>query len=72
MEKEKDSLSRRKFLSTAAAVGAIGTLGISGIVSACGKNNKTGDYPDLPPINDRAPAGKKIKAGLVGCGDRGT
>lgn len=72
MEKENKSVSRRKFLGTAAAVGTIGALGISGIVSACGKKTKTGDYPDLPPMDDIAPAGKKLKAGLVGCGNRGT
>lgn len=72
MDKEVSSVSRRKFLETAAAVGTIGAIGIGSLVSACGKKAKTGDYPDLPPINDKAPAGKKIKAGLVGCGNRGT
>jgi len=72
MEKENKSVSRRKFIGTAAAVGTIGALGISGIVTACGKKTKTGDYPDLPPMDDIAPAGKKLKAGLVGCGNRGT
>jgi len=72
MEKEKQSVSRRKFLGTAAAVGTIGALGVSGIISACGKKTKIGDFPDLPPINDIAPAGEKLKAGLVGCGNRGT
>ena len=72
MDKEVSSVSRRKFLETAAAVGTIGAIGLGSLVSACGKKAKTGDYPDLPPINDKAPAGKKIKAGLVGCGNRGT
>lgn len=67
---EKDQLSRRNFLEKSALIGAAGLAGISAL-SACSKKSKTVDYK-FPPLHDKAPDGKTIKAGLVGCGNRGT
>jgi len=67
---EKDQLSRRNFLEKSAIIGAAGLAGISAL-SACSKKSKAVDYK-FPPLHDKAPDGKTIKAGLVGCGNRGT
>ena len=65
-------MGRRDFLSYSAALGALGVLG----VSSCAKRDKmvplrvAGTYyvPELP---DKAPEGRELKVGLVGCGGRG-
>ncbi len=67
MEKKKSQLSRRSFLGNAVAVSAIGALGVQGIVSACGRKKIT-----IPVPPDSAPDGPVLKAGLIGCGGRGT
>ena len=75
-------ISRRKFLiSSGAAVGAAGLLGGSGLVTACSSAESTsakqvplrekGSYY-LPEMPDKAISGKALKAGLIGCGGRGT
>lgn len=63
-------MDRRSFLEKAVAAGAITTIGAAGI-NAC-KRDLSNKELGLPPMLDRAPDGKKLKAGLVGCGDRGT
>ena len=67
---DKNRLSRRNFLEKSAVLGAAGIAGISALGS-CSRNAKTVDYA-FPPILDRAPDGRKLKAGLIGCGNRGT
>jgi hypothetical protein len=67
MEKKKTQLSRRNFLGNALAVSAVGALGVQGLVSACGRKKIT-----LPTPLDSAPDGPVLKAGLIGCGGRGT
>jgi predicted dehydrogenase len=67
---EKNQLSRRYFLEKTALIGAAGLAGISAL-NSCGKKSKAVDY-DFPPLYDKAPDGKKLRAGLVGCGNRGT
>lgn len=67
---EKDQLSRRNFLGKSALIGAAGLAGLSAI-SSCSKNTKAVDY-EFPPLLDKAPDGKKLRAGLIGCGNRGT
>ncbi len=77
-----NSLSRRKFLSGAATVGAMGALGAGTITACAGGNNpkgsdsgifdfKTREY-HLPPMLDIAPDGPVLKAGVIGCGGRGS
>ena len=73
----ENKISRRKFLTYSAAVGATGLVGAS-LLSSCGKGNggskplrKAGEYY-LPELPDKAIEGKEIKVGLVGCGGRGS
>ena len=67
---EKNQLSRRNFLEKSALIGAAGLAGMSAL-SSCSKNSKSVDY-DFPPLLNKAPDGEKIRAGLIGCGNRGT
>ncbi len=67
---DKNQLSRRNFLEKSALIGAVGLAGI-GALSSCSKKAKAVDY-NFPPLPDKAPDGKTIRAGLVGCGNRGT
>ena len=70
MGKEKSGINRRRFLESTALAG-IGILGASAIISGC-KDVKDGKALGLPPILKAAPKGKTLRAGLVGCGNRGT
>lgn len=65
---QKKSLSRRKFLGDAAAIGAIGALGVGAVVSSCSRR-PTYVAPVFP---DQAPDGRVLRAGVIGCGGRGT
>jgi predicted dehydrogenase len=67
---EKSQLSRRNFLGKSAVIGAAGVIGMNALAS-CSSKTKTVDYA-FPTILDKAPDGKKLRAGLVGCGNRGT
>ncbi|MCJ7446261.1 MAG: Gfo/Idh/MocA family oxidoreductase [Bacteroidales bacterium] len=63
-EKGKN-IGRRKFISDAAiAAAAISSIGI---VTACKKKKEK-----LPELLTSAPDGRVLKAGLIGCGGRGT
>lgn len=76
--KEKD-LSRRKFLTNAAIIGAA-SMAAPAILASCSGGNgngkqtplkKEGEYyvPELP---DKAIDGKELKVGVIGCGGRGS
>jgi predicted dehydrogenase len=67
---EKNSLSRRRFLEKSAVLGAAGLTGLHALTS-CKKGNSHSDY-FFPPFYDKAPDGVKLRAGLIGCGNRGT
>jgi len=67
---EKSQLSRRNFLEKSALIGAAGVIGMNALTS-CSSKTKTVDYV-FPTVLDKAPDGKKLRAGLVGCGNRGT
>jgi myo-inositol 2-dehydrogenase / D-chiro-inositol 1-dehydrogenase len=62
------SKSRREFLGDAAGLGLLGTLGAGYLLSSCSQREK---YRTPVPA-DIAPDGPLLKAGLVGCGGRGT
>lgn len=64
---ENKAFSRRKFLGTT-ALGAAGVIGVAGLASCAGKSL---DLTIIAPLK-RAVDGKPIKAGLIGCGGRGT
>lgn len=70
MKEKEGSISRRKFLGNTAAIGAVTTLGVAALASAC--SNETTKNIVIPVPPDQAPDGPVLKAGLVGCGGRGT
>jgi predicted dehydrogenase len=63
-------MDRRKFLSNSIISGAAVVAGGS-ILNSCNSQNNELNY-EFPPMLDSAPDGKLLKAGLVGCGSRGT
>ncbi len=65
---EKKSVSRRNFLGTT-ALGAAGVIGVASLASAC-SDKKIKVSIVHPPL--KADKGLPIKAGLIGCGGRGT
>ena len=77
----RNNFSRRKFLAGAAAVGAAGAMGV-GTLTSCGGNKQEStsqvnyDWQPrelkLPPMPDIAPDGPVLKAGVIGCGGRGS
>ena len=76
----KNNFSRRKFLSGAAVVGAVGIMGV-GILASCaggGKQTPGVSYDwepfeyKYPPLFEKASEGKELKAGIIGCGGRGS
>lgn len=64
------NLNRRSFLGKTALAG-IGIAGAGALLSSCKRQPDNKDL-GLPPILRGAPKGKKLKAGLVGAGARGT
>jgi myo-inositol 2-dehydrogenase / D-chiro-inositol 1-dehydrogenase len=68
MDQKSKALSRRKFLGDAAAISAIGALGVGAVVSSCSRRPAY----TAPVFPDQAPDGQLIRAGVVGCGGRGT
>ena len=68
---QKLELSRRKFLSNS-TLGAVGALGAIGLMGSCSGSEKKGLEPQLPELLNEAPDGRVLKAGLIGCGGRGT
>lgn len=71
-EKQKNNdLSRRKFISTG-TMATLGTIGAAGILASCKGGEEKKTEQALPVMLDMAPDGKPLKAGLIGCGGRGT
>ena len=77
----ENNFSRRKFLTGAATVGAVGALGVGPLASCSsgGGSSATGGIYDwkqreytFPPLLDEVPAGNVLKAGVIGCGGRGS
>ncbi len=67
---KKEDNNRREFLKKSALAGSLGILGMS-VLNSC-KGKRSPEELDLPPLTDRAPNGKKLSVGLIGCGHRGT
>ena len=68
----KPNLSRRNFLGRAAAVGAVGAISPA-LITSCAPKGKTKVVEYLNcTLLDKAPDGPELKAGLIGCGGRGT
>lgn len=70
MESKKD-FSRRKFISNT-AMATIGTMGAIQLLNSCAENSSKRNEIKLPELLSQAPDGKILKAGLIGCGGRGT
>jgi myo-inositol 2-dehydrogenase / D-chiro-inositol 1-dehydrogenase len=66
--KIKPGIDRRNFITKT----ALGTLGAAGILTSCSGPSSKKDEIQLPKLLNQAPDGKVIKAGLIGCGGRGT
>ena len=81
--KKENKLSRRTFLKSSALAGTAGVIGVSGatgFLSSCSsdseKKGKTalrepGGYY-IPELPDLADDGKELRAGVIGCGGRGS
>ena len=63
--------SRRRFLENTAAIGAIGAIGASQLIRSCAPGETTADVVE-PSFLSTAPEGQALKAGVVGCGGRGS
>lgn len=68
MNKPK-STNRRQFLGDTMALGLLGTLGTGYLLSSCNQQKEKYTPPVFP---EQAPDGRPLKAGLIGCGGRGT
>ena len=71
---KNSKLDRRSFLKTS-TLGTLGTVSIPAILGSCsGEASRETKLKDVPVIDllEKAPDGKQLKAGLVGCGGRGT
>jgi len=66
----KNSISRRSFLGKAAAAGAAGAV-MPSLMNSCAPDGRMKDVI-VPAFLDQAPDGPELKAGLIGCGGRGT
>ena len=82
--KKENNLTRRSFLKTSAVAGAVGVIGTgsAGLLTSCSGGTKgngganaplrePGSYY-IPELPDLATDGKELKAGVVGCGGRGS
>ncbi|WP_165021349.1 MULTISPECIES: Gfo/Idh/MocA family oxidoreductase [unclassified Dysgonomonas] len=79
--KKENKISRRSFLKNSALVGVLGTMGTGGaaLLTSCGGKTEiklqplkeAGTYY-LPDLMDIAKDGKELKAGVIGCGGRGS
>ena len=81
--KKENNLSRRNFLKTTALAGTVGVIGgggATGFLSSCSSDHKKTDNAPLrepgsyyiPNLPDLADDGKELKAGVIGCGGRGS
>lgn len=66
---KRSGISRRNFLGKAAFAGAAGIV-VPTIITSCSR--KKGKEVVVPVMLDKAPDGPLLKAGLIGCGGRGT
>jgi predicted dehydrogenase len=72
MTNQNKSMSRRKFFGDAAAISAVGAIGLGYLASSCSRKIGNETPPGITPLLEKAPDGKPLKAGLIGCGGRGT
>ena len=81
--KKENSISRRSFLKSTAMAGALGAIGTgsASVLTSCagGGESATANKPlkepgtyYIPELPDKATDGKELKAGIIGCGGRGS
>ncbi|MFC1499744.1 Gfo/Idh/MocA family protein [Candidatus Zixiibacteriota bacterium] len=72
MSEKKDGPNRREFIEIAGLVGAAGAAGL--MAAGCSGGGVGDTYADYqyPDMLETAPDGPVLKAGLIGCGGRGT
>jgi len=68
---DKKDLSRRSFI-TKTTLASIGAIGAANMMSSCTDSGTGRKKEKLPVLLDQAPGGKLLRAGLIGCGGRGT
>src|SRR5690554_5249843 len=61
-------IDRRNFIAKT----AFGSLGAAGFLSSCSDNRSSKEEIRPPQLLEQAPDGQVLKAGLIGCGGRGT
>jgi len=66
---KNSGISRRNFLGKAATVGVAGVI-VPSIITSCVRETKK--VIPIPAMLDQAPDGPVLKAGVIGCGGRGT
>jgi myo-inositol 2-dehydrogenase/D-chiro-inositol 1-dehydrogenase len=69
--KLKAEFSRRKFVAST-TMATLGTLGAAHLLTSCAGSTSKKEEVKLPALLNQAPEGKILKAGLIGCGGRGT
>ena len=67
---KKSSISRRNFLGKAATAGVAGVI-LPSIITSCSRSEQK-KVVEVPAFLDKAPDGPVIKAGVIGCGGRGS
>lgn len=67
----KKQQSRRDFLSTV-TLGTLGTIGAAGALASCSGSGALRKDDPYVSLREQAPDGEVLKAGLVGCGGRGS
>jgi len=83
--KKENCISRRTFLKSTAVAGALGAIGTgtaAGVFTSCSSGDKKAGGSDkplrepgsyyIPELPDKAPDGKPLKVGIIGCGGRGS
>jgi predicted dehydrogenase len=70
MEKSNNT-SRRRFLENSAAIGALGAIGVSQFLKSCQSGSQWSKI-EMPTLLEQAPDGQPLRAGVIGCGGRGT
>lgn len=66
---KKSDISRRSFLGKATALGVAGVI-VPSVITSCSRKQSTAAA--APVFLDQAPDGPILKAGVIGCGGRGT
>ena len=69
--KPTNKTSRRNFIGNSAAIGALGVIGASQLIRSCSTGESGGPLV-VPEFLRAAPDGEPLKAGVVGCGGRGS